>query len=96
MAIFPTPRLVLTEDDSLKTHSVASMCSSTDAGRHTLKTNFKKIIQSLHPGEKKAKKTHHQIFLIKSLKKIDKFCFTETIDPFVLLGFQTINQQSDE
>lgn len=35
MAIFPTPRLVLTEEDSLKTHSLGSMCSRTAAGRHT-------------------------------------------------------------
>lgn len=35
MAIFPTPRLVLTEDDSLKTHSLGSMCSRTEVGRHT-------------------------------------------------------------
>lgn len=42
MAIFPTPRLVLTEEDSLKTHSLGSMCSRTDAGRHTWKSEKKK------------------------------------------------------
>lgn len=35
MAIFPTPRLVFTEEDTLKTHSLGSMCSRTDAGKHT-------------------------------------------------------------
>lgn len=39
MAIFPTPRLVLTEEDSLKTHSLGSMCSKTESGRHTWKSN---------------------------------------------------------
>lgn len=39
MAIFPTPRLVLTEEDSLKTHSLGSMCSKTDAGKHTWKSH---------------------------------------------------------
>lgn len=39
MAIFPTPRLVLTEEDSLKTHSLGSMCSRTDAGKHTWKSH---------------------------------------------------------
>lgn len=42
MAIFPTPRLVLTEEDSLKTHSLGSMCSRTDGGRHTWKSQRNK------------------------------------------------------
>lgn len=42
MAIFPTPRLVLTEEDSLKTHSLGSMCSRTDVGRDTCKIREQK------------------------------------------------------
>lgn len=43
MAIFPTPRLVLTEEDSLKTHSLGSMCSRTEGGRHTWKSHRNKV-----------------------------------------------------